>query len=99
MADDTTFTPTPRPARFRPDGQPYPTCPCGEFQATSPDWHGWRACPCDGATGEVTSVGTARWLLSDRRLVEERRKARTERQEAEVADRVRGRLASLRKRP
>lgn len=92
MSDKATFTPVPHPARFGTDRQPYPTCPCGEFQATSPSWLGWSSCPCGGATGEITSVGTAHWLLSDRRLVDERRTARLERRETEIADRVRRRL-------
>lgn len=94
MTDEVAFTPTPKPARFRADGQAYPTCPCGEFQATSPEWEGWRACPCGGATGEITSVGTAHWLLSDRPLVEARRTSRIERQEAEIAERLHGRRGS-----
>ena len=96
MSDNEIFTPTPWPARFGADGQPYPTCPCGEYQATSSDWRGWRGCPCGGAIGEITSTGTPHWRLVDRRLVDERRKARLDRQEADVADRVRRRIKDLR---
>lgn len=89
---DATFSPTPRPVRIDADRQPYPTCPCGEQQAVAPSWHGWRTCPCGGATGEITSLGTAHWRLHDRPLVEQRRAARCARIEAEIPDRVRAKI-------
>jgi len=79
MATEPLFTSTPWPARFDADGELYPVCPCGEAQATVRRWSGWRGCPCGGATGEITSVGTPHWMVTDRRLVAERRNARLER--------------------
>ena len=83
------FVPTPRPARLGADGRPWPVCPCGEYQAITPAWQGWWACPCGGAAGEVCSTGTPRWRLFDRTLIDQRRNARQERLEADRADRLR----------
>jgi len=82
------FVPTPRPARFGADGRPWPTCPCGEYQSTTPDWHGWRACPCSAAIGEITSVGSPRWQIHDADLVERQRLERQERHETALAERM-----------
>lgn len=90
MADDEVLIPTPRPVRMGADGSPWPLCPCGEYQAAAPGgWQGWRTCPCGGGAGQVTSVGTAHWVLSDTGLVERRREARQARIEAAVAERLR----------
>lgn len=92
MANDAIFDPTPRPARLGVERELYPICPCGEQQATAPSWTGWRTCPCGGATGEITSLGTAHWQLHDRPLVEIRASARRTRLEAEIPARVRARI-------
>ena len=89
MADESLFVPTPRPVRFAPDGTPWTICPCGDHQASAP---GWRGCPCGGATGEITSLGTAYWLLHNRPLVEQRREARCTRTEAEIAVRLQAKI-------
>lgn len=89
---DATFTATPHPARIDADRQPYPMCPCGEQQSVAPVWSGWKTCPCGGATGEITSVGTPHWRLHDRPLVENRAEARRARLDAEIPDRVRARI-------
>ena len=92
MADEPLFVPSPRPVRFAPDGTPWPICPCGEHQASAPSWHGWHGCPCGAATGEITSLGTAHWILQDRPLVEQRRLARHTRTEAETAVRLQAKI-------
>lgn len=90
MADDEVLVPTPRPVRMEADGSLWPLCPCGEYQARAPSgWHGWRTCPCGAAAGEMTSIGTAHWVLSNARLVKQRREARQARIATAVAERLR----------
>lgn len=79
MDPKALFEPTPHPVHLGPDGSPWPLCPCGEFQATSTGWAGWRGCPCGAATGEITSLGTPHWQLQDRALINQRHEARRER--------------------
>ena len=96
MDQKADFVLIPRPARFGEDGRPWPVCPCGACQSTTPAWLGWRTCPCGGASGEVCSTGTPHWIVFERALIERRRVARQERLEADRADRVRGRITDLR---
>ena len=76
MDQKAEFAPTPRPVQMGSDGRPWPLCPCGRYQSTSPTWQGWQTCPCGGAVGEVCSTGTPRWLLSDQVLIEQQRVTR-----------------------